>query len=115
MSTIEKITSVIPSLTSDERAKLLRELLKWIQDENAESIDENIEDFVPVDTPIESMIDSETGEFHIRFPYQVGTSNKSIWRVMKITPAAQIELYAALNESIKITHKKMGNQSTKIQ
>jgi hypothetical protein len=115
MSTLEEIASIVPSLTKIERQKLLNELLTLIQDESTESFDEDFEDLVSIDTPLESMIDTDTGELHIRFPLQIGVSNRLRWRIIKITPAAQLVLLATLTDSIKVAHKKLGSTATKIQ
>lgn len=63
---------------------------------------ESMEDYVPVDVPIRSGKDEETGVLKIAFPFLIGRSDQLSWRILRVTPAAQEALRDIFQASLDL-------------
>lgn len=59
----------------------------------------------PIDVPIESYKDPETGDLSIRYPFVIGLRSTLGWREMKVTQAAQATLLQIFFESLQEDEK----------
>ncbi|MDR4513640.1 hypothetical protein [Nitrosomonas sp.] len=110
MIDIDKIISDLPKLGNVQRAKLFQALLRLAQD-SASTEPQSHRDLVPIDVPVESHKDSETGILTIRFPYSQGLRGNLSWREMEVTQAAQKSLLLIFYESLKLDESEGRNQS----
>lgn len=111
MIDVDKIISELPNADLEKRAKLLQALLELLPKPDTT---ESLEDFVSIDMPLDSHKDEKTGKLQIRFAYQVGWNNPRLaWRLMDVTPDAQIALVSIFLESID-SDKKAGRTQPKL-
>jgi hypothetical protein len=111
---IDEIISELPKLKSEQRAKIFQVLLRLAQN-GGSTEQQSHRDIVPIDVPIESRKDSETGVLIIRFPFSLDRSDNLSWREMVVTQTAQQVLLQIFLESLAIdesegrTPPKSGN------
>lgn len=99
MVNIEKLMDEVRTLSSDQ-LKSVREEINLILSGISSTERQSFEDLVPIDVPIESLKDSESGVLQIRFPYQIGLRRNVGWRTIQVTPAAQAVLIQIFSESL---------------
>lgn len=110
MIDIDEIISELPDIETEQRAKLFQALLRLAQNTDAT---ESFEDLIPIDVPLEFHKDEKSGDLQIRFAYQLGYNNPRLcWRVMHVTPGAQLFLARVFLESIE-TDQKAGRIQSK--
>lgn len=97
-----QIANELRKLDREGLSLVLRMALQQLSELEATSATEeqSFEDLVPIDAPIESRKDPETGALEIRFPFSIGMRNKLSWRTMEVTPAAQATLLQIFSESL---------------
>jgi hypothetical protein len=112
MIDIEKFISDLHSLSQVQLVRLQEELSLLRAGIDA-SEPQSIQDFAPIDIPIESHKDQETGDLRIRYPFVIGMRNTLGWKELQVTPAAQAALLQIFYESLSDDAKAGRNQTIK--
>lgn len=99
MIDIEKLISELPDWKTEQRAKPFRALLRLAQASDAIE-PQSHQDLVPIDVPIESHKDAETGVLRIKYPFVLSLRNNLSWKEIEVTPAAQKCLVEIFSESL---------------
>lgn len=116
MVDIERLIADIHQLSNQQKTQLQQELILIMAGIDATEA-QSLRDIVPIDVPIESIKNKDTGVLRIRFPYEIGLRNNLGWREMEVTQAAQLNLLRIFSESLEDDAKsgRIQTKSTLIQ
>lgn len=104
MVDINFLISQVPEMTELQRSRLIQALLAASRPHPSESTEDMV-DLMPLDAPVESNKNPETGVLQIRYPYPLSHAGSLQWRVVEVTRAAQVALLAILYDSIQRDEK----------
>jgi hypothetical protein len=112
MVDMERFISDLRSLSQEQLVHLQEELILMRAGIDANE-PQTIQDFSPIDVPIEYLKNEETGDLNIRSPLVIGMRNTLGWREMRVTPAAQLALLQIFYEALENDLKSGSNLPTK--
>lgn len=97
MTTNEDIIAFLQKLDRQQLTGLIQEAS--LMAANIASTEElETQELVPIDLPIQSSKDPETGVLRIRFPYAIGLRSTLSWKTLEVTADAQevlLHIFAA--------------------